>query len=98
MDNEQFKAMVREKVHSLMVHDKNLNESSEQPSPEVQARLDEIMAEAFGPMPQAEFCDDAGEPVYSVQQLEQWLGHKIDPRDLEPIRQRHPTPYISRVQ
>lgn len=98
MTNNQFNnAAFRAEFHRLMEH----NEAGEYPapSPGSRARLDVLMEEVFGKMPEAEYCDDAGEPVYSIAQLERWLGHKIDQRDLVPIRKRHPSPAnINRVQ
>jgi hypothetical protein len=105
-DEQTFKAALRSQFHSLMVHDEGMNEAldklaEESPlcAPESMTTLDVLMEEVFGEMPQAEYVDDEGNPVYSVQQLESWLGHAIDSRDLVPIQQRHPSPVnIYRMQ
>lgn len=67
--------------------------------PEFKPKLDEIITEVFGPMPQAEYCDDAGNLLYSVAQIEKWLGEKIDPKNLTRIQKNHPMPgTVQRIQ
>lgn len=57
--------------------------------PEMKEALDRIFIEVYGEWPEAEFCDDDGNPCYSLEQLEKWIGHEIKPEDLEKVRRRH---------
>lgn len=66
---------------------------------EFKSKLDEIISEVFGEMPKAEFCDDNGIPCYTIPQLEKWLGHKIEQKDLERSQKRNPvTGTVHRIQ
>ncbi|HIJ95966.1 MAG TPA: hypothetical protein HPP94_09565 [Desulfuromonadales bacterium] len=115
MTPEQFlDATRRAKFHSLMtrygkLHDEGRGDADESLDilaealtlcpPEFKTKLDEITTEVFGKMPTAEYCDDDGNPCYSIPQLEKWLGHKIDPKDIERVKKRHPSPgTIHRLQ
>lgn len=107
MTNQQFlEATRRAKWRSLMsryakLHEQGLDQTDEAldifsealplTPPEFKARLDEIIREVFGEMPKAEYCDDNGNACYSIPQLEKWLGHKIEQKDLERVLKRNPT-------
>lgn len=58
--------------------------------PEHKVRLDEIMTEILGPKPQAEYCDENGQPCYTIQQVEKWLGRKIDAEEIAEIQPQSP--------
>jgi hypothetical protein len=106
MTSEQFlKATSRAKWHSLMskyakLHEQGLYHTDEAldifaealplTPPEFRVEMDRIIQEVFGEMPKAEFCDDNGNPCYSIPQLEKWFGHKIEQKDLERVLKRGP--------
>lgn len=106
MTPEQFlEATRRAKWHGLMsryakLHDEGKDTTDEAldilaealplTPPEFKSKLDEIIREVFGETPKAEFCDDNGNPCYTVPQLEKWLGNKIEPKDLERFLKHNP--------
>lgn len=115
MTNHQFlEATRRAKWHSLMsryakLHEQGLDRTDEAldifaealslTPPEFKVEMDRIIQELFGEMPKPLYCDDNGNPCYSIPQLEKWLGHKIDQKDLERVLKRNPvTGPIHRMQ
>jgi hypothetical protein len=102
-----FDATRRAKFNSLMLQYGKLHDAGEGDEdhalellaealplcpPEFKVKLDEIIEDIWGPMPKAEYCDDAGNPLYSVAQLEKWLGEKIDPKNLARVQKNNPMP------
>jgi hypothetical protein len=103
MDKQFLETTRRAKFRSLMreygsLHDAGQGETEEAldllaealsiAPPEMAAKRDEIIEEVYGAWPEADHCDANGEPVYTIAQLEKWLGHKIDPKDIERVMRR----------
>lgn len=114
MTSGQFLERTRQaRFHNLMNQYRTLHESGKGDTdqafdilaeamtlapPEIKQKMDAKIEELWGPMPTAGFCDEDGNPCYSVQQVEAWLGRKISRHELDRFEKKHELGAVHRIQ